>query len=226
MKNLGTLKVTTLSEREIVMTRVFDAPQRMVFDAFTKPELLRRWFGPRGWSMDVCEVDLKVGGTFRFVLRGPDGKTMGMRGVYREIAAPGRTVAHGVVRRFPWRFAGYFRADRTGRQNNPDGDGFVSDAGNSRRRDPIRHGARSGGELRQTGRDAAGKGRHPAPRMKYRGPSHGTAIDYPGRPYGTQNLFAPAQSSGTSRPTAKGVRNASRWATVGCTYGCARSAGM
>jgi len=92
MKNTGTLKVTTPSDREIVLTRVFDAPRSMVFDAFTKPELLKRWFGPRGWSLVVCEVDLRVGGGFRFVLRGPDGKDMGMRGVYREIVAPERSV--------------------------------------------------------------------------------------------------------------------------------------
>jgi uncharacterized protein YndB with AHSA1/START domain len=92
MKNTGTLKITTPSEREIVMTRVFDAPRRMVFDAFSKPELLKRWFGPRGWSLVVCEVDLRVGGGFRFVLRGPDGKDMGMRGVYRELAPPDRSV--------------------------------------------------------------------------------------------------------------------------------------
>ena len=92
MRNTGTLKVTTPAEREIVMTRVFDAPRQLVFDAFSKPELLKRWFGPRGWSLVVCEVDLRVGGGFRFVLRGPDGKDMGMRGVYREIVAPERSV--------------------------------------------------------------------------------------------------------------------------------------
>lgn len=92
MKNLGTLKVTTPTDREIVMTRVFEAPRRLVWDAFTKPELLRRWFGPRGWSLAVCEVDLKVGGGFRFVLRGPDGRDLGMRGVYREIVPPERSV--------------------------------------------------------------------------------------------------------------------------------------
>ena len=92
MKNTGTLKVTTPSDREIVLTRVFDARRHLVFDAFTKPELLKRWFGPRGWSLVVCEVDLRVGGTFRFVLRGPDGTDMGMRGVYREIMSPERSV--------------------------------------------------------------------------------------------------------------------------------------
>ena len=92
MKNTGTLQVTTPTDREIVMTRVFDAPRHLVFDAFTRPELLKRWFGPRGWSLVVCDVDLRVGGTFRFVLRGPDGKDMGMRGVYREITPRGRSV--------------------------------------------------------------------------------------------------------------------------------------
>ena len=92
MKNTGTLKVTTPTDREIVMTRVFNAPRRLVFDAFSKPELLKRWFGPRGWSLPVCEVDLRVGGGFRFVMRGPDGKEMGMRGVYREITPPERSV--------------------------------------------------------------------------------------------------------------------------------------
>lgn len=92
MKNTGTLKVTTPGDQEIVMTRVFDAPRHLVFDAFAKPELLKRWFGPRGWSLVVCEVDFRVGGGFRFVLRGPDGKDMGMRGVYREIVAPERSV--------------------------------------------------------------------------------------------------------------------------------------
>ena len=92
MKNTGTLKVTTPTDREIVLTRVFDAPRRLVFDAFTKPELLQRWFGPHGWSMPVCEVDLRVGGGFRFVLRGPDGKDLGMRGIYREIEPPERSV--------------------------------------------------------------------------------------------------------------------------------------
>jgi uncharacterized protein YndB with AHSA1/START domain len=74
------------------MTRVFDAPRHLVFAAFTKPELLRQWFGPRGWSLDVCEVDFRVGGGFRFLLRGPDGRNMGMRGTYREIAPPERSV--------------------------------------------------------------------------------------------------------------------------------------
>ena len=92
MKNTGTLKVTTPSDREIVLTRVFDAPRRLVFDAFSKPELLKRWFGPRGWELVVCDVDFKVGGGFRFVLRGPNGQQMGMRGSYRAIVPPEHSV--------------------------------------------------------------------------------------------------------------------------------------
>jgi uncharacterized protein YndB with AHSA1/START domain len=94
MTETGTLQITTPSEREIVMSRVFDAPRSLVFDAWTKPELLKRWLGVRGgWSMVVCEVDLSVGGAYRFVWRGPDGAEMGMGGVYREIAPPERLVA-------------------------------------------------------------------------------------------------------------------------------------
>jgi uncharacterized protein YndB with AHSA1/START domain len=92
MQNLGTLKVTTPSDREVVMTRVFDAPRTMVFDAFTKCEFLKRWFGPRGWSLAICEGDFRVGGNWRFVLRGPDGTEMGMRGAIREMVRPERLV--------------------------------------------------------------------------------------------------------------------------------------
>lgn len=92
MLNTGTLQVTTPGEREIVLTRVFDAPRHLVYDAFTKPELLKRWFGPRGYSLVVCEVDLRVGGAWRFVLRGPDGNDMGMSGEYRQLVAGERSV--------------------------------------------------------------------------------------------------------------------------------------
>jgi uncharacterized protein YndB with AHSA1/START domain len=95
MKNEGTLKLTTRGDREIVMTRDFDAPRRLVFDAFTKPELVRQWLlGPPGWSMPVCEIDLRVGGAYRYVWRRDnDGSQMGMGGVYREIVVPERIVA-------------------------------------------------------------------------------------------------------------------------------------
>jgi uncharacterized protein YndB with AHSA1/START domain len=84
--------VTLPTDREVVLTRVFDAPRALVFEAFTKAELLKRWFGPRGFTMPVCEVDFKVDGGFRFILRGPDGHEMGMRGEYREIVPSERMV--------------------------------------------------------------------------------------------------------------------------------------
>jgi uncharacterized protein YndB with AHSA1/START domain len=94
MKDSGALKVTTRGDREIVMTRVLDAPRSMVFDAFTKPELVRRWLlGPEGWSMPVCEIDLRVGGTYRYVWRHAKGQEMGMGGEFREIVPPERIVS-------------------------------------------------------------------------------------------------------------------------------------
>ncbi|MFI6513441.1 SRPBCC family protein [Streptosporangium sp. NPDC050855] len=92
MNGAGALEVTTPTDREIVLTRVFDAPRRMVFDAWTRPELLVRWYGARGWNLVVCEVDLRVGGRWRFVSRGPGGAEMGQGGVYRVVSPPGRLV--------------------------------------------------------------------------------------------------------------------------------------
>jgi uncharacterized protein YndB with AHSA1/START domain len=90
----GKLEITTPSEREIAMTRAFDATRSLVFDAWTRSDLLKRWLGVRGgWTFAVCEVDLRVGGAYRFVWRGPKGNEMGMGGVYREIVRPERLVA-------------------------------------------------------------------------------------------------------------------------------------
>ena len=87
------LSVTTPSDREIVMTRVFDAPRQLVFDAWTKPEHLVRWFGRRGDTLPICEVDLRVGGGYRYVWSLREGGEMGMHGEYREIVPPARLVA-------------------------------------------------------------------------------------------------------------------------------------
>ncbi|MGA8232204.1 MAG: SRPBCC family protein [Candidatus Acidiferrales bacterium] len=94
MKDTGKLQVAARSEREIVVTREFDAPRRMVFDAMTKPELLKRWLGVfGGWELAVCEIDLRLGGTYRWVWRqSSDGSEMGVRGTYREIVPPERIV--------------------------------------------------------------------------------------------------------------------------------------
>jgi len=87
------LKLTTRGDREIVLTRTFQAPRSLVFKAMTTPELAKRWLlGPPGWSMVNCEIDLKVGGVFRYEWCNADGTRMGMHGVYREIVPSERIV--------------------------------------------------------------------------------------------------------------------------------------
>jgi uncharacterized protein YndB with AHSA1/START domain len=89
----GATTFTTPSDREIVMTRVVDAPRRLVFDSWTNPEHVPHWMlGPEGSTMPVCEIDLRPGGAWHFVWRNPDGTEMEMRGVYREIMPPERLV--------------------------------------------------------------------------------------------------------------------------------------
>jgi len=93
MANERTLKVATPTDREIVMTRAFDAPRALVWDAMSKPEMLRRWLlGPPGWTITTFDDDLRAGGKFRWVWRGPDGSEIAMGGVYREVARPERIV--------------------------------------------------------------------------------------------------------------------------------------
>ncbi len=88
-------KVSTPSEREIRVERDFDAARQLVFDAFTRPQLVRQWLlGPEGWTMPLCEIDLRIGGKYRYLWkRESDGTEMGMGGVFRDVAAPERIVA-------------------------------------------------------------------------------------------------------------------------------------
>jgi uncharacterized protein YndB with AHSA1/START domain len=89
------LTVTLPSDLEIAMTRAFDAPRSLVFDAFTKPEHLRHWWGLKGSTLPVCEMDLRPGGAWRMVTRGADGNEDGFRGEIREVVPP---------ERFTWTF--------------------------------------------------------------------------------------------------------------------------
>lgn len=86
--------ISTPSDLEIEVRRDFNAPRELVFDAFTKPELVRRWLlGPDGWTMPVCEIDLRVGGAYRYVWRKEStGMEMGMGGVFREVVPPAKLV--------------------------------------------------------------------------------------------------------------------------------------
>jgi uncharacterized protein YndB with AHSA1/START domain len=87
------VQVTAPSDREITVVRVFDAPRELIWDCHTKPELMKRWlFGPAGWSMPECEVDLRVGGRYRYLWRHTDGREFGSSGEHREIVPHERIV--------------------------------------------------------------------------------------------------------------------------------------
>lgn len=94
MTRTGALQVTTPSDREITMTRVFAAPRTLVFEALTRPELVRRWLGAlEGWTFEVCEIDARPGGSYRYLWRHHDGSELGMRGTYLEVLPPERIVS-------------------------------------------------------------------------------------------------------------------------------------
>ena len=101
--NSGTFKLTTPSDREIRLTRLFDAPRHLVFEAMTKPEHIKRWWGNLGdgYSVPVCEVDLRPGGRWRFSNRTPTGEVVTFYGVYREVAPPDRVVFTEFFEPFP-----------------------------------------------------------------------------------------------------------------------------
>ncbi|GGL45591.1 SRPBCC family protein [Caulobacter rhizosphaerae] len=89
------LTVDTPDDLKIVITRAFDAPRDLVFNCVTTPDLVKRWMtGPPGWTMPVCEIDLRVGGKYRYVWRNTEGQDMGMGGIYREISRPERIVSN------------------------------------------------------------------------------------------------------------------------------------
>jgi uncharacterized protein YndB with AHSA1/START domain len=100
--NSQTFTVTTPSDQEIRMTRLFDAPRHLVFEAMTRPEHVRRWWGclGDGYSVPICEIDFRPGGRWRFVNRHPKGEAA-FHGEYQEIAPPSRVVFTEVFEEFP-----------------------------------------------------------------------------------------------------------------------------
>jgi len=85
--------VTEPENRTLIISRVFDAPRALVFAAFTKPEHLAQWWGPKGWTLPVCTVDFRPGGVWHYCMRGPNGEESWGRAVYREIVEPERIVS-------------------------------------------------------------------------------------------------------------------------------------
>ena len=100
--NRDSFTVTTPSDHEIRMTRLFDAPRQLVFEAMTRPEHVRQWWGRlgEGYSVPVCEIDFRVGGAWRFVNRHPQGEAA-FYGEYREIDPPRRVVFTEIFEPFP-----------------------------------------------------------------------------------------------------------------------------
>jgi uncharacterized protein YndB with AHSA1/START domain len=100
--NSDSFKVTTPSDLEIRMTRLFDAPRHLVFEAMSKPEHVKQWWGRlgEGYSVPVCEIDLRPGGAWRFVNRHPKGEAA-FHGEYREITPPSRVVFTEIFEPFP-----------------------------------------------------------------------------------------------------------------------------
>ena len=100
--NSDTFQATNPSEREIVLTRIFDAPRELLFEAMTRPEHVRRWWGilDERYSLPVCEIDLRVGGKWRWVGKGPEGE-FAFHGEYREIEPPQRLVFTEIYDPFP-----------------------------------------------------------------------------------------------------------------------------
>ena len=101
--NSETFAVTTPSDREVRLTRLFDAPRALVFEAMSQPEHIRRWWGNigDGYSVPICEVDLRPGGKWKFANRTPKGELAVFYGVYREVAPPERVVFTELFEPFP-----------------------------------------------------------------------------------------------------------------------------
>src|SRR5882672_8815579 len=91
-------------DKGVVLTRIFDAPRRLVFKVWTDPKHMAEWWGPNGFTNSVCELDLRTGGAIRIDMKGPDGTVYPMTGVFREIVAPERIV-----------FTAWCAADETGK---------------------------------------------------------------------------------------------------------------
>ena len=91
-RQVGAMTITVKSDLEVELTRVFNAPRALVFEAHSRPEHMQRWWGPRDTTMVSCEMDFRTGGRWRYVLRKANGKEYAFRGEYREVVAPERLV--------------------------------------------------------------------------------------------------------------------------------------
>jgi uncharacterized protein YndB with AHSA1/START domain len=93
----ATAKTAPYGEATVTLTRVFDAPRALVWKTWTEPKMMAQWFGPRGFTIPVCELDVCVGGALRIVMRGPDGNDYPMKGIFHEVTPPERLVFSNIA---------------------------------------------------------------------------------------------------------------------------------
>ena len=93
----ATVQTEVFAEREVTITRVFDAPRALVFKAWTDPQHLAQWWGPHGYTTPVCDIEPRVGGELRIHVRAPDGAVHCLEGVIRDVVAPERLVFENTV---------------------------------------------------------------------------------------------------------------------------------
>jgi uncharacterized protein YndB with AHSA1/START domain len=110
------------TERDFVVTRFFDAPRELVFDAWTKPEHMARWWGPPIFTTPICEMDVRPSGAYRIVMRGPDGVDYPITGVYREIVTPERLVMTMDCSEHPEAWHDMVKPNRSKDERNPAGE--------------------------------------------------------------------------------------------------------
>ena len=148
----GTATVTLPTDEQILITREFDAPKHLVYKAFTTPELVKRWWHANRGEVTIAEIDLRVGGTWRYVSVTTDGFEAGFHGEYREIVPN-----HRHPRRRRARSAEHAHARRGGRADDPHGSRGAPDEGRARRAYQLRYGGRHAGRLGPpgAGRDLA-----------------------------------------------------------------------
>ena len=94
-------EISIVSDLEIMMSRTFSAPRELVYQACTQPRHMAQWWGPRGYTLPVCEMDVRPGGAYHFVQRGTDGSDHPFSGVFREVVPPERLVMTQIYEPYP-----------------------------------------------------------------------------------------------------------------------------
>ncbi len=163
----GTATVKLPTDEQILITREFDAPRHLVYKAYTTPELVRRWWTAKRGEMTICEIDLRVGGTWRYVMVAEGGLEVGFHGEYREIVPNERIVSTEVFEGIPGVPGGESLNTLTltedGRAHDPRDPRAAHEQGGPRRADQLRHGGRHAGRDGPpgAGRDLASLSRRP-----------------------------------------------------------------